>query len=70
MNFQWDRGNIEKSLVKHGVSVGEVESIWLDENRKIVVSRITAENELRFACSGISNLSRLLSVIFTFRSGN
>ena len=70
MKFQWDEGNIEKSWIKHGVSVDEAESIWLDTDRKIVVSRITTDNELRFACIGMSNANRLLSVIFTFRNGN
>ncbi|MEP7128722.1 MAG: BrnT family toxin [Chitinophagales bacterium] len=70
MKFQWDDGNINKSWMKHGVSVEEAESIWLDNGHKIVVSRITTSNELRFVCVGMSDESRLLSVIFTFRNGN
>ena len=69
MQFQWDDGNIDKNWLKHRVTVDETESIWDDENRKIAVSRIT-RGELRFLCVGISNQSRLLSVIFTFRHGN
>ncbi|MBA3649311.1 MAG: BrnT family toxin [Chitinophagales bacterium] len=70
MKFQWDEGNIEKSWKKHGVPVGETESIWLDNDRKIFLSRINTDNELRFACIGMSNENRLLSVIFTFRNEN
>ena len=70
MKFQWDDGNIEKNWIKHGVSVDEAESIWSDDHRKIVMSRITTNNELRFACIGWSSANRLLSVIFTFRNGN
>ncbi len=70
MNFQWDNGNLVKSWVKHGVSVEETESVWRDKNYKIVMSRMTTADELRFLCIGISNAERLLTIVYTYRSEN
>ena len=67
MKFQWDEGNLEKSLIKHGVAVSETESVWNDEKKKITVSRITGDNELRFLCVGMSKEQRLLTIIYTYR---
>ena len=33
--FEWDKGNIDKSYQKHGITPNEAEEIFLDENLKI-----------------------------------
>ena len=35
MKFEWDRGNITKSLIKHGISNTEAESSFKDEYKLI-----------------------------------
>lgn len=30
--FEWDKGNIEKSFQKHGITPNEAEEIFLDED--------------------------------------
>lgn len=32
LNFEWDKGNKEKSLLKHGITNGEAEETFLNFN--------------------------------------
>ena len=34
--FEWDKGNIDKSYEKHGITPGKTEEVFLDENLKVV----------------------------------
>jgi len=68
--FQWDRGNSTKSVVKHEVTTVEVESVFSLKLAVPVGRQISPKvNEERLCLVGPSETGRLLSVVFTLREG-
>jgi len=66
--FNWDKGNAGKNETKHGVTDRESEEIFF--NRPLVIARnARGESEIRFVALGKTYGSRLLTVVFTLRSG-
>lgn len=68
LEFDWDRGNLDKSRRKHGVTPEESESVFLDENSLIIPDEPHSETEDRFVIVGKSDKDRSLFVIFTMRN--
>ena len=65
--FDWDEGNREKCL-RHGVSIEEVESVFI--NRPSVSPDVKhSADEERFHAIGKTNDGRYTYVVFTFRQG-
>ena len=46
--FEWDKGNIDKSYQKHGITTKEAEEIFLDINLKVQTDIKHSETEERF----------------------
>jgi uncharacterized protein len=67
LDFDWDDGNRKKSVIKHGISNKEAESIFDDPLKLIIVSNRALE--VRFLCVGKSNLNRILTSYFIVRNG-
>lgn len=67
IKFEWDTGNYPKSFVKHGVDKGEAESCFSDPNYLNVGESYMRKNELRFNALALSNLNRILYLVYTFR---
>jgi hypothetical protein len=68
LGFEWDRGNSGKNEKKHGVTDRESEEIFF--NQPLLVSRSEkGHSETRYAALGKTYGSRLLTVVFTVRSG-
>lgn len=65
--FEWDRGNLDKSYQKHGITPNESEEIFLDENLQVAPDVRHAQSEPRFAAFGKTTGGKLLFVIFTLR---
>lgn len=65
--FEWDKGNLDKSHRKHGVTPEEAESVFTDENSLVLPDKKHSIIEKRFAIFGKSNLNRYLYVVFTVR---
>ena len=68
--FEWDKGNASKSLLKHDVRPQETEEVFL--GRTAVPLGIQIEpsvNEERICIIGPTWNERLLSVVFTIREG-
>lgn len=66
--FNWDHGNSGKNEKKHGVTDRESEEIFF--NQPLIVARSQKEDaEIRYAALGKTYGSRLLTVVFTVRSG-
>lgn len=65
--FEWDRGNIDKNLIKHQVTNKEAEEVFV--NKPIFVNEDAKhpEKETRFQALGKSNNNRLLFISFTIR---
>lgn len=67
IEFEWDKGNLDKSRRKHGVTPEEAESVFVDENSVVLPDEKHSAVEKRFAIFGKSELKRYLYIIFTVR---
>jgi uncharacterized protein len=67
VGFQWDQGNIDKNLHKHGVANWECEQIFFNEPLIILEDQKHTHTEKRWAAFGKTDFDRLLAVIFTKR---
>ena len=65
--FEWDEGNRDKSRLKHKVSNGECEEIFLNQPLIILEDHKHSKEEQRYAAYGMTNDGRRLHVIFTVR---
>lgn len=65
--FQWDDGNAEKNWIKHRVSLGETEEIFLNQPLVVADDGAHSTGEDRFYALGQTNRRRLLFVVFTIR---
>ncbi len=63
--FDWDQGNILKCQ-KHGVSLGEIEDLFLQEVL-IALDKRHSRKEERSIAIGTSKRNKLAFVSFTFR---
>jgi len=66
--FDWNKGNIDKSWIKHKVSPAESEQIFF--NRPLVIQYyiLHSKTEKRFYALGKTDLKRTLFIVFTVRS--
>ncbi|MCW5690160.1 MAG: BrnT family toxin [Pseudolabrys sp.] len=64
--FEWDDGNLDKSLRKHGVSPAEAEQVFAGEPLLAQDAR-HSETEARFHALGETAEGRRLHVTFTVR---
>lgn len=67
VSFEWDKGNIDKNLLKHEVTNKEAEEVF--SNKPLFVSEDFkhSKTEKRFQALGKTNKVRLLFVSFTIR---
>jgi uncharacterized protein len=68
--FDWDEGNVRKSVEKHHVSQGEAEQIFFNDPLLISEDVGHSVRELRLHALGQTDAGRLLHVTFTLRNGN
>lgn len=66
--FQWDKGNIDKNLLKHGISDQECEEVFFDHNKRILKDILHSGKEDRYILLGQTKLGRLLFIVFTIRN--
>lgn len=65
--FEWDKGNSDKSLKKHGVRNEEAEEVFFDDKSVLSEDIKHSQAEKRYQVVGKSEKKRLLSIIFTVR---
>jgi len=65
--FDWNKGNIDKNLVKHKVDFRECEEIFFNKPIKFYFDKQHSQKEDRYMALGATNKSRKLSIIFTHR---
>ena len=65
--FEWDDNKAKTNLKKHGVSFEEAQSVFFDENARIIPDPDHSEEEDRFVILGISLNVRLLIVCHCYR---
>lgn len=69
--FQWDQGNSTKSLIKHGVTIEEVESVFNLKLAALIGRQVSPMvDEERLCLVGPSQEGRMLSIAFTLREGH
>lgn len=70
VEFEWDSGNISKSVEKHGVTSDEVESIFQIGLAEPIGKQVSpAVSEERLCIVGPSVTGRMISIVFTIRDG-
>jgi uncharacterized DUF497 family protein len=68
--FDWDRWNIQKNEIKHGVSCVEAESVFYDQSYKLFKDeKHSTAKEVRYILYGKGIENRVLMVGFTVRKG-
>lgn len=69
-HFEWDHGNSTKSLLKHGVTKLEVESLFFLKLGATIGRQISPPvDEERLNIVGPTDNGRMISVVFTLREG-
>lgn len=68
VEFEWDKGNVDKNKVKHGVENKEAEKAFLGKDKFIFKDKLHSKKEERFRIFGKTNKGRELLVVFTIRS--
>ncbi|HEX2962470.1 MAG: BrnT family toxin [Bacteroidota bacterium] len=68
VEFEWDKGNIEKNLIKHNVSNSEIEEVFINTPLLFFPDPShSSEEEKRHGALGRTHTGRMLQVIFTIR---
>lgn len=65
--FQWDAGNHDKNLVRHGVTNSECEQVFFGQPLLVLPDPQHSVGEARYWALGRTEAGRLLFVAFTFR---
>lgn len=65
--FDWDKGNVDKSYQKHGITPNEAEEVFLDEKAIIIRDIKHSQKEERFILLGKTMGEKLLFIVFTMR---
>ena len=67
IKFEWDQGNENKSLLKHGVSDTESEEVFYDKHKKLYKDKLHSGQETRYILIGQTKQEKLLFIVFTKR---
>lgn len=65
--FEWDKGNIDKNLLAHGVRNEECEEVFFDQEKRVLRDALHSRQEKRYIIIGKTKKSRLLFIIFMIR---
>jgi len=70
IEFAWDRRKARSNLAKHGVSFGEAQTVFLDENARLINDPDHSGEEERFVLLGYSFQARCLIVSHFYRESS
>jgi len=70
IEFAWDRRKARSNLAKHGVSFEEAQTVFLDENARLIDDPDHSQEEDRFLLLGLSMQARCLIVSHCYRRSN
>jgi uncharacterized DUF497 family protein len=65
--FRWDKGNIEKNWLRHGVNPSECEQIFFNLPLITYNDIKHSEQENRYYALGKTDTNRFLFIVFTIR---
>ena len=67
IEFAWDRRKARSNVVKHGISFEEAQTVFLDENARLIDDPDHSDEEERFLMLGYSFQMRCLIVTHCYR---
>lgn len=67
VKFEWDKGNLDKNINKHGIKNQEAEEVFVNKPAVLVDDKKHSKTEKRYMILGITDSARKLSVFFTLR---
>jgi uncharacterized protein len=67
IEFAWDRRKARSNLAKHGISLEEAQTVFLDENARLIDDPDHSDEEERFLLLGYSFQARCLIVSHCYR---
>lgn len=65
--FEWDKGNVDKSYRKHGITPNEAEEVFLDKDILLLEDIKHSKDEERFSAIGRITKGDILFLAFTVR---
>jgi hypothetical protein len=65
--FIWDKGNKDKSWLKHKVTIEECEEVFFDENKNEYPDPEHSTHEVRKILVGKTKGKRILFIVYTVR---
>lgn len=67
LEFTWDQAKARANLKKHRVSFDEAQSVFFDDDARLLDDPDHSEDEDRFILLGMSTTPRLLVVVHAYR---
>ncbi len=67
IEFEWDKGNFDKSYQKHGITPNEAEEVFLDKDLLILEDLKHSKEEERFMALGKIFQGSILFLSYTVR---
>ena len=67
VEFEWDKWNLDKSYIKHGITPKEAEEVFINDGSFVVSDIKHSQKEDRFIILGKSTDGKNLFVVFTMR---
>jgi len=67
IEFEWDKGNIDKNYEKHGITPNQAEEAFLDERLKVKKDFKHSQKEERQIALGKNLTKNILFIVFTRR---
>lgn len=67
IEFEWDKGNLDKSYFKHGVTPKETEEVFVDGESLRIPDAKHSQNEERFNLIGKTLEGKNIFIAFVFR---
>lgn len=66
-SFEWDKGNLDKSYKKHGITPKEAEELFIDPDVILLDDIRHSQKEERFAAIGKITSGKVIFTVFTVR---
>jgi hypothetical protein len=70
IEFDWDLVKYKKNFLNHGISFEEAQTVFYDENARLIPDVMHSDQEERFIILGYSSKAKLLAVCHCYRKNN
>ncbi len=69
IQFNWDKNKAKTNIEKHSVSFEEAQSVFDDDNARLIFDPDHSEDEDRFILLGLSCSLKILVVVHCYKDG-